>query len=258
MRTRSGSGMRGRPWCCRWANEAARPAWAGCAGRRGGAGGGARPAGGRRRGRWGVDAGQLHCQPGLPLRGVRAGPAGMALIGFRQGREQPSAAIVRPVMDHKAFLASVPAELRERMVERSTGRGCGIWRQDIWGLILRGAGADRGGGAGVVAAQDFAGAGGADHLPLHVLEHEATHRTPFRTVWLNDWAGRLAGFLLLLPFEWFRAFHLAHHRWTNLPGKDPELRGRSPRPGGRGSGMSRACPTGGRRSGCWQRWSGAA
>ncbi|NJS37887.1 MAG: fatty acid desaturase [Rhodobacteraceae bacterium] len=58
------------------------------------------------------------------------------------------------------------------------------------------------------------------------LEHEATHRTPFRSPWLNDWAGRMAGFLLLLPFEWFRAFHLAHHRWTNIAGKDPELAGR--------------------------------
>ena len=34
--------------------------------------------------------------------------------------------------------------------------------------------------------------------------------------------------LLVLPFEWFRAFHMAHHRWTNLPGKDPELAGSTP------------------------------
>jgi fatty acid desaturase len=58
---------------------------------------------------------------------------------------------------------------------------------------------------------------------LFMLEHEATHRTPFRSVLVNDWAGRVAGFLLLLPFEWFRYFHLAHHRWTNIEGKDPEL-----------------------------------
>jgi fatty acid desaturase len=47
-------------------------------------------------------------------------------------------------------------------------------------------------------------------------------------VWLNDWAGRVAGFLLVLPFEWFRHFHLAHHRWTNIEGKDPELQGGKP------------------------------
>jgi len=58
---------------------------------------------------------------------------------------------------------------------------------------------------------------------LFTLEHECTHRTPFHTPALNDWVGRIAGFLILLPFEWFRYFHLAHHRYTNLPGKDPEL-----------------------------------
>ena len=58
---------------------------------------------------------------------------------------------------------------------------------------------------------------------LFTLEHEATHKTPFATVRLNEWVGRGCGFLLLLPFEWFRYFHLAHHRWTNIEGKDPEL-----------------------------------
>ncbi len=63
---------------------------------------------------------------------------------------------------------------------------------------------------------------------LFTLEHEATHRTPFANARLNDEVGRVAGFLLLLPFEWFRYFHLAHHRWTNIEGKDPELAGGKP------------------------------
>ena len=63
---------------------------------------------------------------------------------------------------------------------------------------------------------------------LFTLEHEATHRTPFANERLNDEVGRVAGFLLLLPFEWFRYFHLAHHRWTNIEGKDPELVGGKP------------------------------
>ncbi|MEM8775214.1 MAG: fatty acid desaturase [Pseudomonadota bacterium] len=58
---------------------------------------------------------------------------------------------------------------------------------------------------------------------LFTLEHEATHKTPFASAWLNEWVGRGAGFLILLPFEWFRHFHLAHHKYTNIPGKDPEL-----------------------------------
>lgn len=63
---------------------------------------------------------------------------------------------------------------------------------------------------------------------LFTLEHEATHKTPFASAALNEWTGRACGFLLLLPFDWFRSFHLAHHRWTNLEGKDPELEGGKP------------------------------
>ncbi|MEM9910472.1 MAG: fatty acid desaturase [Pseudomonadota bacterium] len=58
---------------------------------------------------------------------------------------------------------------------------------------------------------------------LFTLSHETTHRTPFETAWMNEWAGRMAGLPILLPFEWFRHFHLAHHKFTNIPGKDPEL-----------------------------------
>jgi fatty acid desaturase len=63
---------------------------------------------------------------------------------------------------------------------------------------------------------------------LFTLEHEATHKTPFASEALNEWVGRGCGFLILLPFEWFRYFHLAHHRWTNIEGRDPELAGEKP------------------------------
>jgi fatty acid desaturase len=53
--------------------------------------------------------------------------------------------------------------------------------------------------------------------------HETTHRTPFRSLWLNKAVGWLAGFVLVLPPEWFRLFHLAHHRHTQDPERDPEL-----------------------------------
>lgn len=58
---------------------------------------------------------------------------------------------------------------------------------------------------------------------LFTLCHECTHQTPFRSVWLNEVVGHATGFLLLLPFVWFRYFHLAHHRHTNDPERDPEL-----------------------------------
>lgn len=53
--------------------------------------------------------------------------------------------------------------------------------------------------------------------------HEAIHRTAFRSRWLNDAFGFVAGLLLFLPREYFRAFHFAHHRFTQDPANDPEL-----------------------------------
>ena len=53
--------------------------------------------------------------------------------------------------------------------------------------------------------------------------HEAVHRTAFRSRWLNDAVAWGAGLVLLLPPNWFRAFHFAHHRHTQIAGLDPEL-----------------------------------
>jgi len=53
--------------------------------------------------------------------------------------------------------------------------------------------------------------------------HEAVHRTAFRSRGLNAAVASVAGFLLLLPPSWFRAFHFAHHRNTQIEGLDPEL-----------------------------------
>lgn len=53
--------------------------------------------------------------------------------------------------------------------------------------------------------------------------HETVHRTAFASVRLNGIVAHVAGFIVLLPPAWFRAFHLAHHRHTQIPGEDPEL-----------------------------------
>lgn len=53
--------------------------------------------------------------------------------------------------------------------------------------------------------------------------HETVHRTAFKSRWLNDVVAKLCGFLLLLPAEYFRAFHFTHHRYTQDPARDPEL-----------------------------------
>jgi len=122
-------------------------------------------------------------------------------------------------MDHKAFIADVPHEtlvwlnarqdaagLRHLAVHSGLILGLGLWiglGWPLWWLLL--------------VPQGIA------ICFLFTLQHEATHKTPFATEWINEWAGRISGFLILQPFEWFRYFHLAHHKYTNLPGKDPEL-----------------------------------
>ncbi len=64
---------------------------------------------------------------------------------------------------------------------------------------------------------------------LFTLSHECTHYTPFKTRWINDVTGHAVSLPLILPFTWFRYFHLAHHRHTNDPQNDPELE-HGPRP----------------------------
>lgn len=58
---------------------------------------------------------------------------------------------------------------------------------------------------------------------LFTLLHETVHNTPFKSVWLNRLVGHLCGFILFIPAGWFLFFHLAHHRHTQIPDKDPEL-----------------------------------
>jgi len=70
-------------------------------------------------------------------------------------------------------------------------------------------------------------------VSLFCLLHETVHRTPFRSGWLNDVLGNLCGFLVMLPPVWFRHFHVDHHRYTQVPGKDPELAEAKPRGLGR-------------------------
>lgn len=72
-------------------------------------------------------------------------------------------------------------------------------------------------------------------LPLGVmlvfqftLLHETVHHTPFATRRINEVIAYVCGFILLIPAQWFRCFHLEHHRHTHIPGKDPELA--SPKP----------------------------
>ncbi len=53
--------------------------------------------------------------------------------------------------------------------------------------------------------------------------HETIHYTAFKTRWLNNAVAAVFGFLLFLPFQYFRSYHYVHHRHTQDSEKDPEL-----------------------------------
>jgi glucans biosynthesis protein C len=56
---------------------------------------------------------------------------------------------------------------------------------------------------------------GVSLFVLTGLVHEASHRLLSRSMWLNEGAGNLAGWLVLTPLTAYRAFHLKHHQRTN-------------------------------------------
>lgn len=73
------------------------------------------------------------------------------------------------------------------------------------------------------------GAEGVALVFLFAPLHETIHRTAFKRRWLNDAVASLCGTVIMLPPEYFRAFHFAHHRHTQDPARDPELAKPKPR-----------------------------
>lgn len=60
---------------------------------------------------------------------------------------------------------------------------------------------------------------------LFTALHECTHKTAFRTPWLNVLVGYPSGLAIAWPYEYYFVFHWAHHRHTQDPARDPELLG---------------------------------
>jgi len=124
-------------------------------------------------------------------------------------------------MDHKTLIASLPAEQRASFQEKSDLPG--MVRLTIhWGLIALFGGLIATGAPGwqlLMVVQ------GVLIIFCFTLLHETTHKTPFASLWLNEMVMHVCAFLVLLPPEWFRYFHFAHHRHTNDPEHDPELAG---------------------------------
>ena len=114
-----------------------------------------------------------------------------------------------------------------RLAQRSDRHGLGQLALHLAALAVS--------GAGVVLARGSAWllpallAHGILLVFLFAPLHETVHRTAFRSRPLNDLVAGLCGAVLVLPPQYFRAFHFAHHRHTQDPLRDPELA--SPKPG---------------------------
>ena len=128
-------------------------------------------------------------------------------------------------MDHTSLIKSLPPETKARLTTRSDTAG-------LRHLAL------------YLAAVVASSTGIILHIPLwplllipqgillvflFTLSHECTHQTPFARPWLSELCGHAIAPVLGLPFIWFRYFHLAHHKYTNDPARDPEI-AHQPRP----------------------------
>lgn len=58
--------------------------------------------------------------------------------------------------------------------------------------------------------------------------HECVHRTAFASQRLNDGVAWCAGVLSFYNSTFYRRYHRWHHRYTQIPGKDPELEDPAP------------------------------
>lgn len=122
-------------------------------------------------------------------------------------------------MNHRDFLKSLSIEDRLRLNAKSDAAGLAHLALH-WGAILL---------VGTLIAARVPGwpflmvVQGILMVFLFTLLHETSHLTPFETRSLNTAVGYVCGVLILLPANWFRYFHFAHHRYTQDPEKDPEL-----------------------------------
>lgn len=124
-------------------------------------------------------------------------------------------------MSHQTVLAALPPETKAALTRTNTARGLLHLASHLLALTVT--------GTYIALAAPFWGLMVLPHgillVFLFTLSHECTHATPFRQPWISNVVGHMIAPVLLLPFVWFRYFHLAHHRHTNDPELDPELAG---------------------------------
>lgn len=128
------------------------------------------------------------------------------------------------ISDHKQLIASLSAEQRADLTQKSDLQGglsllshilalfvSTLWIMNAW-----------------VGWQAILALQGIMLVFLFTLVHESVHFTVFKTARLNTAVGWISALVIFLPPNWFRYFHLAHHRHTHDPEKDPELEGKKP------------------------------
>ncbi len=135
-----------------------------------------------------------------------------------------SQSMTKPISDHRQLIASLSDEQRADLTQKSDLHGVlhllshvvalavtTTWIMNVWA-----------GWQVVLVLQ------GLMLVFLFTLLHETVHFTVFKTARINTIIGWLCAMVILLPPNWFRYFHLAHHRHTHDPEKDPELEGKKP------------------------------
>ena len=60
------------------------------------------------------------------------------------------------------------------------------------------------------------------YLPSHEAQHDIIGRPGTRWRWLNELVGHVSTIPLVLPYRVAKLTHLAHHRHTNHPERDPD------------------------------------
>ena len=117
-------------------------------------------------------------------------------------------------------------DLRKRLLRRSDAKGLIQLAGHLSLLVL----------AGFAVSQSLGSIWALLTLPFYGVVmvflfaplHETVHYTAFRSRWLNNIVAAPIGFILLLPYQFFRAFHYAHHRYTQDLERDPELSAAKP------------------------------
>lgn len=122
-------------------------------------------------------------------------------------------------MDHRDVLSRLTPQDRVRLHARSDRAGLAHLAPHLIAILVLSIWIASGGALWMAAVL----VQGLLLVFLFTLQHECTHNTPFQSAWLNRLVGQVCGIIILQPFKWFRYFHLAHHRFTNDPQRDPEL-----------------------------------